>query len=64
MKSAFIHDITSGKVQPYVYPNGRIVDWSKEAKELELIRKAKYNNVFYDPASYAESDWQIANGVK
>lgn len=54
----------NGKVQPYVYPNGRIVDWDKAAEELELIRRAKYNNVFYDPASYVESDWQVANGVK
>jgi hypothetical protein len=64
MKGASIHDIMSGKVQPYVYPNGRIVDWDKAAEELELIRRAKYNNVFYDPASYVESDWQVANGIK
>ena len=47
-----------------VSPNGRMVDWDKVGEELELIRKAKYNKVFYDPASYAESNWQVTNGVK
>lgn len=64
MRNAYVLDIMSGKVQPYVYPNGRIVDWDKAAEELELIQRAKYNNVFYDPASHVESEWQAANGVR
>lgn len=64
MQNASISDIEAGRVQPYVYPNGRVVDWDKVAEELALIKRAKYNKVFYDPASYVESDWQVANGVK
>lgn len=64
MQNANIQDIMAGKVQPYVYPNGRVVDWDKVGEELELINRAKYNKVFYDPASHVESDWQVANGVK
>lgn len=58
MNNATILDITNGSILPYTYPNGRVVDWTKAAKELELIKRAKYNNVFYDPASTVEFDWQ------
>lgn len=58
MSNATILDITNGSILPYTYPNGRVVDWTKAAKELELVKKAKYSNVFYDPASTVEFDWQ------
>ena len=56
-----------GVIKPLIYPNGRIVDISgKSAKDTEfkLIKRAKYNNVFYDPASMVEYNWQIANGLQ
>lgn len=73
MKSGKISDIMNGTVKPFVYPNGREVDLSKakidlsKAKidhELDLIKKAKYNNVFYDPATWAEYNWRMKNGIK
>ena len=64
MLNANISDIVNGKVTQYVYPNGRVVDWSKAGEELELLKRAKYNHVFYDPASHAEMDWRTLNGLK
>ncbi|MBR3454893.1 MAG: hypothetical protein IKH26_06190 [Bacteroidaceae bacterium] len=64
MLNANISDIVSGKVTQYVYPNGRVVDWSKAGEELDLLKRAKYNHVFYDPASHAEMDWRTSNGLK
>lgn len=66
MKSAKISDIMNGTVKPFVYPNGREVDLSKAKidHELGLIKKAKYNNVFYDPATRAEYNWRMKNGIK
>lgn len=28
------------------------------------IKRAKYNNVFYEPATYAEHNWKHANGIE
>lgn len=66
MLHAPIDDVTNGVVKHYVYPNGRAVDWDKNSieEELELIKRAKYNNVFYDPATWAEHNWKMANGIK
>lgn len=53
-------------IRPYIYPNGREVDLTpkKIKRELNLIQKAKYNNVFYDPATYAEFNWKNSIGLK
>lgn len=63
MINANISDIYNGIVKQYAYPNGRVVDWKDAQKELDLIKRAKYNNFFYDPATYAEYNWQVANGI-
>jgi len=48
----------------YTYPNGRVVDdISKANKEIELIERMPYGNVFYDPATWAEYNWKEANGL-
>lgn len=51
---------TNSVPKPYVYPNGRVVDFtpSKIQKEMNLLNRAKYNKVFYDPASHVESNWR------
>lgn len=66
MLHASITDISKGAVKQYVYPNGRAVDWDTNSieKELDLIKRAKYNNVFYDPATWAEYNWKMTNGIK
>ena len=64
MKNASIQDIMDGKVTQYVYPNGRVVEWSDVLKELNLLKRAEYNKIFYDPASYVESNWKTINGVE
>lgn len=51
-------DIMNGSVKQYVYPNGRIVDWSDALRQLNLVTKSPYNNVFYDPATFAEFNWR------
>lgn len=56
-----IKDILNNNLHDYIYPNGRVVNWSDANKELELINRAKYNKVFYDPATYAEYNWRIRN---
>ena len=65
MKKANISDITNGNMTQYVYPNGREIGWtpSEINEEMGLIKKAKYNNVFYDPASWAEFNWKMKNGI-
>lgn len=55
-----------GEVAPLIYPNGREVDiFSTENRKrtLELLLRAKYNNVFYDPATMVESEWKVSNGL-
>lgn len=47
------------QMEPCVYFNGRVVDWDKAAEELALIKRAKYNKVFYDPASHVEVNWRF-----
>jgi hypothetical protein len=72
MKSCIRNGIISpldkdGVIKPLIYPNGRIVDISGKSAndtEFKLIKRAKYNNVFYDPASMVEYNWQIANGLQ
>jgi hypothetical protein len=64
MKHTSIQDIMDGKVAQYVYPNGRVVEWSNLEKELNLLKRAGYNKIFYDPASYIESNWKSINGVE
>ena len=66
MLNPSIQDIMNGTVKPYVYPNGREVDFTTDhiKKELELIQKAKYNNVFYDPATWAEFNWKKRLGLE
>lgn len=61
-----IQDILDGTVKPYVYPNGREIDFipRKIKKELDLIQRAKYNNVFYDPATWAEFNWKHKIGLE
>lgn len=51
-------DIMNGSVKQYVYPNGRIVDWSDALRQLNLVTRSPYNNVFYDPATFAEFNWR------
>lgn len=46
------------KMIPYKYPNGRSVEWGEISKERDLINKAEYNKVFYDPATFAEHLWK------
>ena len=60
MLNPTIQDIMNGVVKPYVYPNGREVEFipDKVRKELRLLQRSKYNNVFYDPTSYVESNWR------
>ena len=60
MLNPTIQDIMNGTVKPYVYPNGREVEFTpdKVGKELRLIQRSKYNNIFYDPASHVESNWR------
>ena len=43
-----------------IYPNGRQVDFLKDKGAL----KHKYNNVFYDPATYAEDNYINTIGFK
>lgn len=59
MPHVSINDLMNGKVSPYRYPNGRDVEWSKEniQNELGILRKSKYNKVFYDPMTQAEANW-------
>ena len=64
MKNAGIQDIMDGKIMQYVYPKGRVVEWSNVEKELNLLKRARYNKIFYDPASYVESNWKSINGVE
>ena len=51
---------TNSVPNPYIYPNGRVVDFtpSKIQKEMNLLNRAKYNKVFYDPASHVEFNWR------
>lgn len=56
-----IADILNNNIPNYVYPNGRVVNWSDAKKELDLVQKAKYNKVFYDPVTYAELNWKFNN---
>jgi len=43
----------------YVYPNSRVIDDIRKAdRELTILNSQKYNNVFYDPASNVELNWQ------
>ena len=51
-------DIMNGLIKQYVYPNGRVVDWSDAQRQLNLITNSPYNKVFYDPATYAEFNWR------
>lgn len=55
----------TGAAKAYVYPNGREIDWSvnKIKHEINYLTKAKYNHVFYDPVSDAESKWKRSNGI-
>ena len=64
MKNASIQDIMDGNILQYVYTNGRVVEWSNVEKELNLLKRAGYNKIFYDPASYIESNWKSINGVE
>lgn len=66
MLNPTIQDIMNGTVKPYVYPNGREVEFSpnKVKKELRLIQRSKYNNVFYDPATWAEFNWKNRTGLE
>lgn len=43
----------------YIYPNGRVVDdIQRAAEEIRNIENTPYNNVFYDPATWAEFNWR------
>ena len=66
MLNPSIQDIMNGTVKPYVYPNGREVDFIPDhiKKELGLIQRANYNNVFYDPATWAEFNWKERIGLE
>lgn len=58
---------SNGEIAPLIYPNGREVDiFSTDNKknEWDLLQRAKYNNVFYDPASMVESNWKKINGFE
>lgn len=61
-----IQDIMNGTVKPYVYPNGREVDFIPDhiEKELNLMQKVPYNKVFYDPASHVEFNWKNSIGLE
>ncbi len=61
-----IQDIMNGTVKQYIYPNGREVEFTpdKVSKELRLLQRAKYNNVFYDPATWAEFNWRHNIGLE
>ena len=52
-------DIINGTAVPYVFPNGRQVEWSIKGvrNALDGLKRAKYNKVFYDPTTYGESEW-------
>ena len=52
-------DIINGIAAPYVFPNGRQVEWSVKGirNALDGLKRAKYNKVFYDPTTYGESEW-------
>lgn len=58
-----IRAIMNGEVFPYIYPNGREVEWSIQGvqDELNALQRAKYNKGFYDPTSHVESDWRSLN---
>ena len=63
--SRMLHDQV-GVAKQYVYPNGRAVDWSINGINWQLknLKQLPYNNVFYDPASYVESNWRHAIGLE
>ncbi len=65
MLNATPSSIMEGTVKPYTYPNGREVgfDYNSIMNELKAIQQAKYNNVFYDPASHVEFNWREQMGI-
>lgn len=60
-----LHDQV-GVAKQYVYPNGRAVDWNINGINWQLanLKQLPYNNVFYDPSSYVESNWRHAIGLE
>lgn len=50
------------------YPNGRIIDsdyfYPQTNSEKNVLNRAPYNKVFYDPATAAEWDYKELHGIK
>lgn len=59
MQNLPISKLNSVEPVEYTYPNGRVVDdIQRAATEIRNIERTPYNNVFYDPATWAEFNWQ------
>ena len=50
------------------YPNGRVIDsdyfYPQTNSEKNVLNRAPYNKVFYDPATAAEWDYKELHGIK
>ena len=50
------------------YPNGRVIDYDyfypQINSEKNVLNRAPYNKVFYDPTTTAEWDYKELHGIK